>query len=68
MNIDKKEELIKKLDLILCEFDEFDKAKINSKGDIIIKNKLSSNKNKQNLFLADIFKQIIANDIKKNRV
>ena len=62
------EVLIKKINLILDDFENFDKPIFNDQGDIIIKsNKIRKNK-KANSVLTNIFKQIISNDIKKNRV
>ena len=61
-------ELIKKINTVLNEFKNFEKAKINSQGDIIIKNKITvKNKNRESI-LTNVFKQIINDDIKKNRV
>ena len=63
---DKK--LIKKIDLILNDFENFDKPFVNDKGDIIIRNKITRRIKKENSILVNVFKQIIAKDIKKNRV
>ena len=68
MNKDKVEDqVLKKINLILSEFRCYEKAFINSSGDIIIKNKTVKAPNREKLILTNIFKQIIANDIKKNR-
>lgn len=61
-------ELIKKINKVLQEFKNFEKAEINSQGDIIIKNKkIIKNQNRESI-LTNVFKQIINDDIKKNRV
>ena len=60
-------ELIKKISLILNDFENFDKPFLNNQGEIIIRNKKIRNK-KENSVLTNVFKQIIAEDIKKNRV
>ena len=61
-------ELIKKISLILNDFENFDKPLFNDQGDIIIRKKKFRRNIKENSVLTNIFKQIIANDIKKNRV
>ena len=60
--------LLKRIDLILNDFENFDKPILNDKGDIIIRNKITRRTKKENSILANVFKQIIADDIKKNRV
>ena len=60
--------LLKKINLVLNNFDNFDKAILNDVGDIIIRNKITRRTKKENSILANVFKQIIADDIKKNRV
>ena len=62
------DELIKKINLILNDFENFDKPFLNREGDIIIRNKKIRRNKKENLVLTNVFKQIIAEDIKKNRV
>ena len=62
------EELIKKISLILNDFENFDKPPLNVLGDIIIRNKTIKRAKKENFILTNVFKQIIADDIKKNRV
>ena len=62
------DELIKKISLILNDFENFDKPSLNDKGDIIIRNKTIRRTKKENSILTHVFKQIIAADIKKNRV
>ena len=61
-------ELIKKISLILNDFKNFDKPFLNDQGDIIIRNKIIRKSKKENSILTNVFKQIIADDIKKNRV
>jgi len=61
-------ELIKKINLILNDFESFDRPYLNDQGDIIIRNKKIRRKRKENSVLTNVFKQIIAEDIKKNRV
>jgi hypothetical protein len=62
------DELIKKISLILNDFANFDKPSLNDQGDIIIRNKTIRRTKKENSILTNVFKQIIADDIKKNRV
>jgi len=62
------DELIKKIGLILNDFENFDKPFLNDQGDIIIRNKTIRRTKKENSVLTNVFKQIIADDIKKNRV
>ena len=61
-------ELIKKISLILNDFENFDKPFLTDQGDIIIRNKTIRKTKKENSILTNVFKQIIADDIKKNRV
>ena len=70
MNYSKKieEKLVEKINIILKDFVDFEEAKINLQGDIIIKRKNTIKKTINNSILTDVFKQIISNDIKKNRV
>ena len=63
-----EKELIKKIGLIVNDFENLDKPFLNDKGDIIIRNKVNRKTKKENSLLTNVFKQIIANDIKKNRV
>ena len=69
MNDSKKneDELIEKINLILQDFKNFEKAKINLQGDIIIKQKSSINKTIDKSILTDVFKKMISNDIKKKQ-
>ena len=62
------DELIRKISLILDDFENFDKPFLNGEGDIIIRNKKIRRNKKENSVLTNVFKQIIADDIKKNRV
>ena len=61
-------ELINKINIVLDEFKNFEKAEINSQGDIIIKNKIIRKNKSRETILTNVFKQMINNDIKKNRV
>ena len=63
-----EDKLIEELNITLKNFDDFEDAKINLHGDITIKRKNTSKKIKERSVLTDVFKQIISNDIKKNRV
>ena len=62
------DELMKRINLILNDFENFDKPFLNSEGHIIIRNKKIRRNKKENSVLTNVFKQIIAEDIKKNRV
>ena len=70
MNTFKKvdDKLIEELNITLKNFDDFEEAKINLHGDITIKRKNNSKGIKERSVLTDVFKQMISNDIKKNRV
>ena len=61
-------ELITKIDKILDDFHDFDKPFLNNNGDIIIQKKPNKIVSKDISVLTNIFKDIIKNDIKKNRV
>ena len=63
-----EKELLDKINRILDNFSEYEKGIINFNGDIIIKNKINNKKEKKDSILTNVFKEIIANDIKKNRV
>ena len=62
------DEVIKKICLILNDYENFDKPSLNDQGDIIIGNNTIRRTKKENSILTNVFKEIIANDIKKNRV
>ena len=62
-----EDQVLKKINLILSEFKDYEKAFVDFRGDIIIKNKVKKTPRKEKLILTNIFKEIIANDIKKNR-
>ena len=70
MNHSKKieEKLVEKINIILKDFENFEEAEINLQGDITIKRKDTLKKTFNRSILTDVFKQIISNDIKKNRV
>ncbi len=61
-------ELINKINLILNDFENFEKPFVNDKGDIVIMNKTNRKSKRDNYILTNVFKQIIGEDIKKNRV
>ena len=61
-------ELINKINLILNDFENFEKPFVNDKGDIVIRNKINRKIKRDNYILTNVFKQIIGDDIKKNRV
>ena len=67
-SIKNEEKLIEKINIILKDFESFEEAKINLHGDITIKRKDILKKIGKRSVLTDVFKQIISNDIKKNRV
>ena len=60
--------LIDKIDEILNDFEDFEQPSINNSGDIIIRKKLIKRKTKNSSILTNIFKEMIKNDVKKNRV
>tara|TARA_Y100000813_G_C23832857_1_gene198325 strand:+ start:237 stop:449 length:213 start_codon:yes stop_codon:yes gene_type:complete len=70
MNTLKKDEnnLMTKIIKILNEFQDFEQPFVNKEGDIIIRKKLTVRKSNQSSILTNIFKEIIKNDLKKNRV
>ena len=61
-------ELIKKIIEILKDFKDFEKPSVNNNGDIIIRKKLIKRKTNDSSILTNIFKEMIKNDVKKNRV
>ena len=61
--------LIKKIDEILSDFKDFEQPYVNNDGDIIIrKKKVTMIKQNNSSILTNIFREIIKNDLKKNRV
>ena len=60
--------LIYKINEILNEFEGFEKPFKNYTGDIIIRKKLIRKKSNDSSILTNIFKEMIKNDVKKNRV
>ena len=67
-NTTNETKLIKKIDEVLNNFEEFEKPYLNNDGDIIIKKKVSEKKYKNSSMLTNIFREIINNNLKKNRV
>ena len=61
-------DLISKIEKILKEFQSFDKPFVNKNGDIIIRKKITKRETNKASILTNIFKEIIKNDLKKNRV
>ena len=60
--------LINKINEILNDFEGFEKPFKNYNGDIIIRKKLIKRKTNDSSILTNIFKEMIKNDVKKNRV
>ena len=60
--------LINKINEILNEFEGFEKPFKNINGDIIIRKNLIKRKTNDSSILTNIFKEMIKNDLKKNRV
>ena len=60
--------LINKINLILNDYENFEKPFVNDRGDIVIMNKINRKNKRDNYILRNVFKQIIGDDIKKNRV
>ena len=60
--------LINKINEILNEFEGFEQPFKNYNGDIIIRKKLIKRKTNDSSILTNIFKEMIKNDVKKNRV
>ena len=60
--------LIDKIDEILNDFEGFEQPSINNSGDIIIRKKLIKRQISDSSILTNIFKEIIKDDVKKNRV
>ena len=60
--------LIDKIDEILNDFEDFEQPFENYNGDIIIRKKLIQRKTNDSSILTNIFKEMIKNDVKKNRV
>ena len=60
--------LIKKIDEILIDFKDFERTIMNDDGDIVIRKKNTIRKKNDTSILTNIFKEIIKQDLKKNRV
>ena len=58
-----EEQVLKKINLILSEFKDYEQAFVDFKGDIIIKNKVKKTSKKEKLILTNIFKEIIAKEL-----
>ena len=63
--MDKNNDLLNKIDIIISDTENYEKAiKVNN-DDILIRKK---NKKKKDSLLTNVFKEMIRNDIKKKRV
>ena len=60
--------LINQIDKILNDFEDFEQPYLNNNGDIIIRKKFNKRKSNNSSILTNIFKDLIKNDAKKNRV
>ena len=60
--------LIDKIDEILKDFKDFEQTIVNNNGDIVIRRKNTKRKSNDSSILTNIFKEIIKQDLKKNRV
>ena len=63
--MDINNDLLNKIDIIISDTENYEKAITVNNGDILIRNK---NKKKKDSLLTNVFKEIIRNDIKKKRV
>ena len=63
-----KNKLIDKIDEILNDFEGFEQPFKNYNGDIVIRKKLIKRKTNDSSILTNIFREMIKNDVKKNRV
>ena len=63
--MDKNHDLLNKIDIIISDTENYEKAITVNNGDILIRNK---NKKKKDSLLTNVFKEMIRNDIKKKRV
>ena len=63
--MDKNNDLLNKIDIIISDTENYEKAITVNNGDILIRNK---NKKKKDSLLTNVFKEMIRNDIKKKRV
>ena len=60
--------LIIKISEILNDYEGFEQPFKNYNGDIVIRKKLIKRKTNDSSILTNIFKEMIKNDVKKNRV
>ena len=63
-----KKSLIDKINEILNDYEGFEQPFKNYNGDIIIRKKLIKRKTNDSSILTNILKEMINNDVKKNRV
>ena len=70
MNIYKtiEKELILKINKLLNGFEGYEEAFIKNNGDIVIKKRINKKRSNDVSLLTNIFKEIMKNDEKKNRV
>ena len=66
--IENEKMLINKINEILNEFEGYEQPFKNYNGDIVIRKKLIKKEISDSSILTNIFKEMIKNDIKKNRV
>ena len=59
--------LINKISEILNDYEDFEQPFENYNGDIVIRKKLIKRKTNDSSILTNIFKEMIKNDVKKNR-
>ena len=57
--------LLNRISSILIDFSDYEKAEIGFNGDIIIRKKINNKKDKKESILTNVFKEIIAKDLKK---
>ena len=60
--------LINKINEILNDFEGFEQPFKNYNGDIVIRKKLIKRQTNDSSILTNIFREMIKNDVKKNRV
>ena len=57
--------LLNRISSILIDFSDYEKAEISFNSDIIIRKKINNKKNKKESILTNVFKEMIAKDLKK---
>ena len=66
--MEKEDELLKQINVVLNNFSNYNKAIISNNGDILIKSNINVKKQAKDSILTNVFKEMIAKDIKKSRV